>query len=204
MQPPYREHKGQNQACCFPSLCHGEMSQCRRKYCGQHSGGLDSTPLCTGTGQANLALRVWLFLRTVQENPWHSSQPKDLSFYWVIALASYGSVSQLVVEQRCSCRHHSWNRDHLQLPCSWWAHESLLTKRRQGRVWQVRMNCRKKAGGTFLSLPKYMKNQPQSRFRHSHIAYWPVFSHPTEVKGICLKECKLSNNHCLLLHYTNA
>lgn len=94
----------------------------------------------------------------------------------LLSLSDYSGqlqkLSQLVGEQCCSCHHHSWNRNQQQLQCSWGAHESLPTKRRQGRVWQVRMMCRRRAGGIFLSLPKYMKNQPRSRlktFTHCHI-----------------------------------
>lgn len=148
------------------------MSQCRRKCWGQHSAGLDSTPLCKGTGPADPALLGWLFFFA------HDTR---ISLAQLSAIGSLlplsdcsgqlRSISQLVVEQHCSCHHHSWNRNHQQLPCSGWAHDSLPTKSRQGRVWQVRRICRRKAGGTSLSLPKYMKNQPQSRlkaFTHCH------------------------------------
>lgn len=117
-----------------------------------------TTLLPLAQGQVKPAqLSYFGFFCIAQETPWHSSQLRDHSCHWVIALASYGSISQLVAEQHHSCRHHFWNRDALQLLCSWRAHESLLTKRQQGRVWQVK--ARRKSEGTFLSLPKQMKDQ---------------------------------------------
>lgn len=163
MQPPYRGNTGQNLACCFLSLCHGEMNLCRRKYCGQHSGRLDSIPLCTGTGQAKPPLLVWLFFV-------HSTRNSLAQLSPIGSLPSLSDCSGQLWErlsaggEEChSCHHYSWTQNHLQLPCSWWAHESLPTKRWQGGC--GRRGFSRKAGGTFLSLPKYKKNQPQSRLK---------------------------------------